>query len=171
MSREAIDAERRARLTLERRLGELESRVRGMWVFPASIAETGYAQLYVGSGNTLATLDGVTYKGVKRASSVTSVPSATPSSISTSYSDGLTAAYNYGSNPNATSGPLAWLASCASLTVKNPAGSGSDVVISTLASPQMREGTLIASVSSYLVPVSGSPGAYARVYVPYLVSI
>lgn len=156
---------------LKARLVVIENELRRRPVISPLLIISPYTQLIVGSGNVLGTLDGITYKGVKRASPITSVPTMAPASISTTYADGLTAAYNLGTDPNAITGPLAWLCAAGSLTVKNPAGSGSDVVIGPLASPQMKEGTLVASISAFQVPVSGSPGTYAMVYVPTIVSV
>jgi hypothetical protein len=171
MSLEAIGAERRARMTLERRIGEIESRIRGLWVFPTNIPTgTVYRQLLVGSGNTLGTIDSTTYKGLKRASALTSVPSAVPTAIGTAYSDGLTAVYDLGSNPTATTGTLAWLTSASDVTAKDPGG-GADIVIPNAASFQLREGQLILALSSYKVPISGAPGTYATVYVPAIVAV
>lgn len=170
MSREAIDAERRARLTLERRLGELESRVRGMWVFPATVTGSQYKQLRVGAGNTLATIDSVTYYGLKRASTLTAVPTLAPASISTTYSDGLSAAYDLGGNPIArTSGTLVWITAAGGITTQNPDG-GSDIISSNLYRFQIPENRLFFALDYFMVPVSGSPGTYAKVYVPAVVS-
>lgn len=171
MSQEALNAERRARMALERRVAEMESRVRGMWVFSNSNPWFSYRQLIVGRGNSLGTLDGVTYYGVKRGSLLATVPSATPAAIDTACADGLTAAYDLGVDTNNVTGPLVWLSAASSLKTKNPDGVGADITVTPLITAQMKDGTLIASASSYQVPISGSPGVYANVYVPYLVTV
>lgn len=164
MTQEALNAERRARLALEQRVGELQSRVRQQWAYPnQSGYPLVYRQIYIGSSNTLATIDGVDYKGLKAAFSLTSVPSLTPTSISATYADGLSAAYDLGDNPNAGTGPLVWVSAAAIITIKNPSGGADTTVLNTF-QRQMVSGTVGLSSASYQVPVSASPGVYATVY-------
>ena len=170
MSREAIEAERRARMSLERKLGELESRVRGMWVFPATVQATVYRQLRIGAGNTLATIDSVTYLGLKRGSTLASVPTSTPAAIKTTCADGLSAAYDLGSNPIArTSSTLVWITAAGTITIQDPSG-GADTTTGNFYRFQIPENRLIFALDFFMVPVSGSPGVYAKVYVPAVVS-
>lgn len=110
MSMEAINAERRARMGMERRLGIMESRAMGQWLFPMTLPEAQIYRLRIGQGNTLATSGGVTFKGVKQQglSAITSVPTASPT-ISGAYADGLTGAYSLREDWQPASPSIVWV--------------------------------------------------------------
>jgi hypothetical protein len=138
-------------------------------ILPTPIG-TQYKQLRIGAGNTLATIDSVTYLGLKRGSTLASVPTSTPAAINTACADGLSAAYDLGSNPIArTSSTLVWITAAGTITIQNPAG-GSDTTAANLYRFQIPENRLIFALDFFMVPVSGSPGVYAKVYVPAVVS-
>ena len=63
-----------------------------------------------------------------------------------------------------------WLTGASDLTVKDPGG-GPDLVVSNIASFQLRDDQQILVISSYSVPISGAPGTYARVYTPAIVGV
>jgi hypothetical protein len=134
-------------------------------ILPAPVGSR-FRTLLVGSGNTLATIGATTVKGLKRASTLTSVPTLAPTAIGATYADGLTAAYDLGMNPTATSGPLVWLTSAFTITIKNPSG-GADTTVSNVLQFQVSETSPILSLSSFQVPCT--TGGYAAVYVPYVV--
>lgn len=156
---------------LQKRADRAEERGQNVPVVPqkpgaAAAPATVYRQLLIGSGNTLATIAALTIKGLKRASTLTSVPTLVPTSITATYPDGLTAAYDLGTDPSVTTGPLVWVTSAATITIKNPAG-GADTTASNLLRFQIAKDSLILSLSSYQVPCAA--GGYATVYVPYVV--
>jgi hypothetical protein len=139
-------------------------------ILPSPTVTQQYKQLRVGAGNTLATIDGVTFLGLKRANTLTSVPTPIPASITTACADGLSAAYDLGSNPIARrSSTLVWITAARIVTIQNPAG-GSDTTAVNDYRFQIPENRLFFALDSFLVPVAGSPGVYAKVYIPAVVA-
>lgn len=137
-------------------------------ILASPVYGVAYRQLLIGGGNTLATIAGSDKKGLKRAATLTAVPTTIPTGIDTTYPDGLCAAYDLGTNPSSVAGTLVWATSASAVTVKNPAG-GADVINTNSFDFQISEGSLVLCLGSFEVPCTA--GGYATVYVPRIVGV
>lgn len=111
--------------------------------------------LQIGAGNVILTLGSTDYKGLKYPSSdVTTVPSAAPASITTSCPDGISPAYKIGGGGVS----LVWIG-----TRLKP---GAAAAVTEMAG-SFYYLTPVICHSIISMPISGAPGTFADVYVPF----
>jgi hypothetical protein len=145
---------------LERRIAALERQLRQVPVrlgIGGTIAPTPRTAIQVLGGNSLGTVAGVAYTGIKPlGTSLTAVPAAVPTNGST-YADGL----GYGKILDAAGvpqNPYVWIASKATPSGGSALQDYSGYLVT---------GCLITTVFSVLLPITGGGGTTAIVYLPH----
>lgn len=154
MSEEA--AQLRRELNMARaQISRLESVSRQVWQYQPAVMTPAPFILTVGQGNTITTISGTDYKGMKYpAAAVTTVPAATPAAIDTACPDGISPAYLISGNGTS----LAWVG-----TYLKP-GTAAAVVELT---GSLYFQTPIQAYTVVQMPISGAPTTFAPVYVPF----
>ena len=150
---------------LQRRLVDAERRLDRV---PARWAQAAAPQVYYlacGRGNFLAALGGSNYYGLKRpGASATAVPTLSPSTVSGALPDGLSAGQIY--QDDGTSSAV-WIG----VRLLPGVWSGASIIAGSVAfddwTGTLTQDTPFLSRRVASVPVTGSPGAYAKVYNPW----